>query len=132
MLPWGIGGGGTSGAMDAVPNGGDINAVLIDICGGAFGLRREGTDAFLGTGALLGMAVAPGGKYELLAPIDGLRPGCDDALLRELMPRLDTVLAGNVDAFSLLMLGIDASEVFDSVGEDAMVEEAGADILTRR
>lgn len=61
MLVYGIGGGGTRGAI--APNGGDISAVLIEIAGGAFGLRREdGIETFRGMGAVLGTAVAPGGK----------------------------------------------------------------------
>lgn len=61
ILPWGIGGGGTRGVMDEVPSGGDINAVLMDICGGICGYKREGMDDFLGIGALIGPA-EPGGK----------------------------------------------------------------------
>lgn len=44
MLPCGTGGGGTSGATGVLDSGGDSSAVLIVICGGAFGFSLEGMD----------------------------------------------------------------------------------------
>jgi len=47
------------------------------------------------------------------------------------MPRLDAVLAGREAAVSLPILGMDASDVVESVGEGALVE-GGADVLLFR
>ncbi|TFY60755.1 hypothetical protein EVJ58_g4939 [Rhodofomes roseus] len=131
MLVCGIGGGGTSGAI--APNGGDISAVLMEMDGGAFGLRRDcGNDTFRGAGALLGTAVVPGGKYDVGPATEGRLPGCEEARLRPTMPKLDIVLAGSAADAKRPMLGTDAAIAVESVGDDDAVEEGGAEVLPRR
>ena len=126
MLVWGMGGGGTSGAI--IPSGGDINAVLIEIEGGALGLRREdGIDTLRGTGAVLGTTVALAGKYDdVELATEGRLLGCDTA---RFLPTLDNALVGKA---IWPILGTDAAEVVESVGDDEDVDEGGAEVLTRR
>lgn len=128
MLVWGIGGGGTSGAIG--PSGGDINAVLIDIEGGALGFRREdGMDPLRGTGAVLGTGATLEEKYDdVELATEGRLLGCDAA---RFLPMVDSAFAGKAFT-SRPILGTEAAEVVESVGDDEDVDEGGAEVLTRR
>lgn len=104
--------------------------MLTEIEGGALGFRREyGIDTLRGTGAVPGTIVAPGGKYDdVELATDGRLAGCDEA---RVLPALDSALAGN--AFTTRpILGTEAAEVVESVGDDEGVDEGGAEVFTRR
>ena len=127
MLLCGIGGGGTSGAKIACESGGDRSPVLIVICGGAFGLRREGMETFRGTP----FAVCGGNGYGFDdTTAKGRGPGCDAA--RDRSPRLTAADAGSDDG-SLTEPVADPCEPTDSVGDEGMfIIDAGADVLMPR
>ena len=91
-MPWGIGGGGTSGGTAAFVNGGDNRAVLIVIWGGALGFNLDGIEGFLG--AIPCGSAEWGNGYDFAVTSDGRRPGCEDERLRAI-PRLAIVLAGS-------------------------------------
>lgn len=93
-------------------------------------MRRDGKEGLRGTGALPGVPTE-GDGYGFALANEGRRPGCDHARSRPPIPKLDTVLAGNVDTFSLLIVGTDAVVAVESVGEDGFVD-GGADVFVRR
>lgn len=66
------------------------------------------------------------------AALEGRWPGCDDARVRLLIPKLDPVFRGNV-AVSLLIAGKDAAEIVDSVGDTGPTDGGpGVFIIMRR
>ncbi len=62
--------------------------------------------------------------------MEGRLPGCDEARLRPI-PRLDMVLAGRADAIREPMLGTEAAEAVESVGEGASEPEVVDDFPLR-
>ena len=65
--------------------------------------------------------------------MDGLRPGCDDALVRPFKARFAAVEDEMEEDGSLLITGTDALDIVDSVGDDAeLVTEGGAEVLFLR
>lgn len=114
MLPCGTGGGGTRGATSAFESGGDRSAVLIVICGGAFGFNLDGMDTFRGWPP--GNAEC-GAGYDFAVASNG-RGGCDEARLRP--ERLTTLLLGNDDA---------TDDISDS--DDVLIDEV-TDVLVLR
>lgn len=101
--------------------GDTMPSVLMLICGGADGPRREGIEGLRGTGEPP-WDVGKGEGYELALARDGRRPGWDDARVRPI-PRLLTVLAGSAEAILLPMFGTEAADMDESVGEGASEPE---------
>ena len=112
--------------------GDTMPSVLMLICGGAEGLRREGIETFRGTGEPPWDA-GNGEGYEFAVAREGRLPGWDEARERWPIPKLFTVLAGSAEAILLPMFGTDAADVVESVGDGASpFEDGGADDFPRR
>lgn len=103
--------------------------MLIDIEGGALGFRREdGIDTLRGI-VVLATTDVLGGKYDdVELATDGRLAGCDEA---RVLPELDSALAGKVFT-NRPILGTEAAEAVESVGDDEDVDEGGAEVFTRR